>query len=156
MFGAEILIDYAHFRPFPTEKMKFIPTVTDGVIVIHLHPGISSEFFEQVLTTKVKGVILVAFGAGNGPDKEAYLKPMREAIQRGVVIVDVTQCHMGSVDLGDYAAANGYKSIGIIGGGDMTIEAAYTKLTWLLAQGISPEQVKKLMQDNLRGEITIY
>lgn len=154
MFGAEVLIDWPHTRPYATQPMKFIPTVTDGVIVIHLHPGISSEFFELVLTPKVKGVILAAFGAGNGPDKEEYLRPMREAIQRGVVIVDVTQCHMGSVDLNDYAAASGYKNIGIIGGGDMTIEAAYTKLTWLLAQGLTPEEVKAQMVVNLRGEKT--
>ncbi|ELP90845.1 L-asparaginase, putative [Entamoeba invadens IP1] len=155
MFGAETIIDWPHIRGNPMDPMRFIPTVTDGIIVIYLHPGITSTYISAVLNNNVRGVILAAFGAGNGPDKEEFLKPMREAINRGVVIVDVTQCHMGRVDLDDYAAANGYKSIGIIGGGDMTIEAAFTKLTWLLAQGLSPENVRVMMKQNLRGELTI-
>ncbi|GAB1223646.1 hypothetical protein ENUP19_0158G0004 [Entamoeba nuttalli] len=155
MFGAEILVDWPHVNPYANEPMRFIPTVTDGVIIIYLHPGITSTFIEAVLNNNVRGVILAAFGAGNGPDKEKFLKPMREAIQRGVVIVDVTQCHMGRVDLDDYSAAYGYKSIGVVSGGDMTIEAAFTKLTWLLAQGMTPDEVRNHIKSNLRGELTI-
>jgi len=154
MFGAEILVDWPHIRPYATEPMKFIPAVTDGVIIIYLHPGITPTFISEVLNNNVRGVILASFGAGNGPCGDDFLKPMKEAIERGTVIVDVTQCHMGKVDLDDYSAAYGYKSIGVIGGGDMTIEASFTKLTWLLAQGMNPDVVKEQMKTNLRGELS--
>lgn len=155
MYGAEFLFNFKYMRNFTNEPFKYLPSFSDKVVIIHLHPGISPSFISSALSNKnIKGAILYAFGAGNGPSDEDFLQPFIDAINRGVIVVDITQCHSGAVDLGDYDAAYGYKSIGVLSGYDMTLEAAYAKLSWLIGQGYTTETIKDLMTTDLRGEIT--
>src|SRR4029079_19060445 len=93
----------------------------------------------------VRGVVLEAYGAGNGPTDAWFLDPMRAAVERGVTVVVTTQCHVGGVTGGLYAPGSALLAAGAISGGDMTFEATLTKLM-VLVEGHGPDEVRRQMQ----------
>jgi L-asparaginase len=124
--------------------------------LLWLFPGISAEMVRKILQPPVRGVVLEVYGVGNGPDRdEGLIAALKEATDRGVVIVACTQCRQGAVNLHDYATGSALAKAGVVSGFDMTTEAALTKLLYLFGTGHSPEQVKAKMQQNLRGELTL-
>lgn len=126
------------------------------VSALRLFPGISPELVRNVLRPPLQGLVLEAFGVGNGPDRDrAFIGALRDATRRGVVIVDCTQCLEGTVDLTEYAAGSALADAGVISGFDMTAEAALAKLYYLFSRGLSPARVKREMQRDLRGELTV-
>ena len=126
------------------------------MVVLKLFPGLSASLLDHILhTPDLRGVVLETFGSGNAPTSEAFLSAIRGAVARGITIVNVTQCYSGSVVMGRYETGNVLSQTGVIGGGDMTTESATTKLMYLLAQDLSPEEVAHLMQVSLRGELTV-
>jgi L-asparaginase len=126
------------------------------VSALRLFPGISPDLVRNVLRPPLKGLVLEAYGVGNGPDKDkAFLDALEEATRRGVVIVDCTQCLEGTVDLHEYAAGTALARAGVISGFDMTTEAALAKLYYLFSRGYSPSRVKREMQRDICGEISI-
>lgn len=132
-----------------------LPVAEATVGAFRLFPGLSPELLRNVLQPPLQGLVLEAYGAGNGPDRDAaVMAALREATGRGVVIVAVTQCLRGMARLGEYAAGAALAHAGVIGGGDMTPEAALCKLYYLFSQGCSPEVVKRKMGENLCGELS--
>lgn len=124
--------------------------------VVRLIPGISASFIRNVLAPPVQAVVLQAYGVGNGPDRDTeLLDAIAEATQRGVVVVDCSQCLTGYVDLDEYTAGAALARAGVISGYDLTIEAAVAKLTYLFSQYSDPREVKREMQRDLRGEMTL-
>jgi len=120
-----------------------------------LWPGISAQVVRNMLQPPLKGLVLEAYGVGNGPTNNPdFLAALREATERGVVIVDCTQCLRGCVNLEGYATGSALARAGVISGLDMTAEAALAKLVYLLSQDLTGQEVEKLMQTNLRGELT--
>jgi len=106
--------------------------------------------------TPVQAVVLQAYGVGNGPDRDAeFLAALSEATERGVVVVDCSQCLTGHVDLDSYAAGSALANAGVISGYDLTVEAAVAKLTYLFSRGYDADKVKLEMQRDLRGEMTV-
>ncbi|ESJ86539.1 cytoplasmic asparaginase I [Salmonella enterica subsp. enterica serovar London str. CFSAN001081] len=79
---------------------------------------------------------------------------MKEASSRGIVVVNLTQCMSGRVNMGGYATGNALAHAGVIGGADMTVEATLTKLHYLLSQGLDTQAIRSAMAQNLRGELT--
>ena len=126
------------------------------VSALRLFPGISPELVRNVLRPPLQGLVLEAYGVGNGPDQDsAFIDALTDATKRGVVIVDCTQCLEGTVDLDEYAAGSALARAGVISGFDMTAEAALAKLYYLFGRGDTPDRVKREMQIDLRGELTI-
>lgn len=126
-----------------------------NVAILKIFPGITRQAVEAVMETKgCRAVVLESFGSGNAPTSEWFLSTMRKYVDKGIVIVNVTQCQAGKVDMGAYATGMGLRGIGVISGYDATTEATLCKLFMLLGRYSSPEKVKKEMQKALRGEIS--
>ena len=111
---------------------------------VRLHPGIDGHHLGAVLGRPgLRGVVLEAYGAGNGPTGGWFLDPLRAAVDRGVTVVVTTQCRAGSVVGGLYAASSAFTAAGAVSGGDMTFEAALTKLM-VLTDRHGPDEVRRL------------
>ncbi|MBO8059106.1 asparaginase, partial [Klebsiella pneumoniae] len=93
-------------------------------------------------------------GVGNAPQNKAFLQELQEASDRGIVVVNLTQCMSGKVNMGGYATGNALAHAGVIGGADMPVEATLTKLHYLLSLELDTETIRKAMSQNLRGELT--
>jgi len=110
---------------------------------------------ESILSTSIKGIVLMTYGMGNAPSNDKNLMNLlQQASDNGVVIVNCTQCYKGSVDMSGYATGNALQAVGVISGFDMTPESTLTKLSYLLSCNYSVDEVKQKMQMNLRGELT--
>lgn len=124
------------------------------VAILKLFPGIEENIVKAIFDIEgLKAVVLETYGSGNAPRKEWFIRHLREASEKGVVIVNITQCSAGSVEMRRYG--NGYQLLqaGVICGHDSTTEAAVTKLMFLLGQGHPPEKVRRLMELSIAGEI---
>lgn len=130
---------------------------TAHVACVRIFPGIKPEMVDAVLRVEgLKGLILETFGAGNTPEGKdgALTKVLADAVKRGVVVVNVTQCLSGSVSP-LYAPATTLSRAGVVFGQDLTSEAALTKLSYLLSfPDLSPADIAKHMGVSLRGELT--
>ncbi len=143
---------------FPKENNSFgLQTVFDNhIAILKLFPGMNRAFIDSILgICGLKGVILETFGSGNAPADEWFLKRIRRAIDNDIIVLDVTQCSIGSVSLGAYDTSRKLYEAGVISGYDITTEAATTKMMLLFGQGLIGEEIKLQLNNSLRGEITI-
>ena len=136
-----------------TDKTPVLNVLTECPVgVIKIFPGIQIELFETIITEKLSGVVLEAFGAGNVPYYCSALKNIIEkAYQNGTIVVACSQCLAGNIKIGTYAASSSLK--GAVSGKNMTTEAAVTKLYYLFSCGYSKEKVRELMEADLCGEL---
>jgi L-asparaginase len=153
--GTDIEINWPLVRK-PDARFRLEEFAAPAVVsALRLFPGISPDLVRNVLRPPLQGLVLEAYGVGNGPDHDSeFIAAIAEATERGVVIVDCTQCLEGTVDLGEYATGSALARAGVISGYDMTAEAALTKLYYLFSRGYAPARVKREMLRDLRGEMT--
>lgn len=127
-----------------------------NVAVLKIFPGITEALVRSVLATAgLKGIVLETFGSGNAPQYDWFVDALAEAVKRGVIVVNVTQCSTGSVAMLRYETGRQLERVGLVSGYDMTTEAAVTKLMCLLGQGLDTTTIRTLIQTPLRGEMTI-
>ena len=155
---AGIAIRYNEAALLPRQKgglkLQTLDSIPIGVIKVF--PGIQFSLFESIMTEKLRGIVIETFGAGNIPgDGGALLPIIRKAFQNGTVLTVCSQCPQGAVSLGAYETSSALKRAGAVSGLDMTTEAAVAKLYYLFSGGCGKETVKQLMEQDLRGEITV-
>jgi L-asparaginase len=127
----------------------------DNVVILKLFPGISKNVFNFTLNIPgLKGVILETFGSGNVPTDRWLVNAVKRAVKKGIVVLNVTQCEGGRVIMGQYETSLELLNVGVVSGRDMTVEAAITKLMFLLGQGLKTDDVKKYLDISLQGEIS--
>lgn len=155
---AGVHIKYHHekiLRP-NFKKLKVHKNLNNNVAVLKLFPGIQETVVEAVIgATGLKAIILETFGSGNAPTERWFIEQLKKARERGIIVFNVTQCKGGSVEIGKYAASLDMGKIGIIGGYDITTEAALAKTMYLLGRNMSREETERLLQKPLRGEMTV-
>ncbi|MGM9810733.1 MAG: asparaginase [Paludibacteraceae bacterium] len=141
----------------PTLPLRLRVKTDQNVGVLKLFPGIQEAFVKQVLTAPgLRGLVLETFGAGNAPSSEWLYRLLHDAVERGIIIVNKTQCNTGSVEMGLYAVSMNLLKAGVLSGYDITTEALLTKMMYLLGENPDePETVKELLQKDLCGEVTI-
>ena len=153
--GIQFNRDALRRKPAPA-ALKPRYNMDNNVLSVDLFPGLSPAYLEHIFSTPgLKGVVMRSYGAGNGPSSDRFLDCIRNAVRRGLVILNVTQCPGGSVDPGRYMTGDSLAGAGVIPGYDITFEAAVTKMMFLFGMGLSQEQVKKFLSASLAGEMTV-
>ena len=127
----------------------------NNVIIFSIFPGIREDLIRHIIhTPNLKAIVMRTFGSGNAPQSLWLLNALREGTRNGKVIVNISQCMQGAVEMSRYDCGYHLQEAGVISGRDSTVESAVTKLMFLQAHYDDPEQVRRLMQQNIRGEIS--
>lgn len=144
------------FLPMPESGLDVRKKFDTRVAVLKLFPGIGPEVVKAVLNAPdLQGVVIETYGSGNAPTDSWFISALEEAIRRGIIVLNVTQCKAGAVKMRQYAASCDMDRIGVVGASDITIEAAITKMMYLLGNyPDDKERVKMRLSQSLRGEIT--
>lgn len=141
----------------PDESLPLKPhyLFDTNVVILNLFPGIQENIVSAVLHAPgLKAVVLKTFGSGNAPQKEWFIQALKDATSRGIIIVNVTQCTSGAVQMERYGTGLQLLQAGVISGYDSTLESAITKLMFLLGHGFSNKEIRFRMTKSLAGEIT--
>lgn len=154
--GVEIVYNESFLKKFKEEDLKYQSELDPNVVILKIFPNISPAVVKGILNIEgLKGVILESYGSGNTMNYDWFNDLLEGAINRGVVILNVSQCIGGSVIQGRYETSKKLTEIGVISGLDITTEAAVAKMMHLLGTEKSIEQVKKKLSIPIRGEMTI-
>ena len=153
--GISIKYNYSAIGMPGGKKFEMRPFSNVPIGVLKVFPGIQFGLFESIMTEKLSGIVLETFGAGNIPSDGGALIPIiSRAFESGSVITVCSQCPSGTVTLGAYETSSALKAAGAVSGFDMTTEAAVAKLYYLFSLGLSKDEIKEKMEENLRGELS--
>lgn len=155
--GIELQFYHQYIKPYCAETV-LTPhyTMDPNIIIFSLFPGIQPRTVEKILSEEtIKGVIFRTFGSGNAPKKQWLTDALTRATQSGKTILNITQCSTGSVKMSLYETGRQLLESGIISGRDSTVEAALTKLMFLLGQGLDTAEIRHHMNLSIAGEITL-
>ena len=153
--GINIIYKQHLLRPLSNKTLKVYNKMCDNVIIVKVHPALRQEYLEAFLAVEgLKGVVLETYGSGNAPTSPWFINAIKKAIDTGAIVLNVTQCKAGSVVMGHYEASMELLNIGVVSGGDITTEAALAKLMFVLANYNSKEERIRMLNSDMRGEIT--
>jgi len=126
-----------------------------NVGVLPLVPGIGAAQLDALVDSGIQALVLECFGSGTGPsDNPAFLASLKRAEENGIVVVAITQCHEGGVELDVYEAGSRLRGVGVLSGGGMTREAVFGKLQALLGAGLATSEIRRLVELDLCGELS--
>ena len=126
-----------------------------SVLIIKVIPGMKREVLDSLVCTPgIRAIILETYGSGNAPSGKWFTDCIKKAVDRGIIVLNITQCQAGRVDMDTYSTGKSLKNIGVVGGGDSTTEAAVAKLFFLLGQYTDNKDIVYFLEKNMRGELT--
>lgn len=143
-----------YILPTPTETFQIHTSFNSNIGVLKMYPGITENAVRAILESDAEAIVLEAFGSGNTTTAPWFIACLKEAIEANKIILDISQCKGGSVQLGLYETSRKLQKMGILSGSDLTFEAAVTKLMYLLGQGLSTAEIKRLLEISIAGELT--
>ncbi len=154
--GVHLRVNYNALRtPISSQSLRLNYNLDNNIVILKLFPNIQPNIVESILNIDtLKGVVLETYGAGNAPTAKWFIDLLKQAIDKGIYIVNVTQCLGGNVIMGHYETSNTLKNIGVISGKDITTESAVAKMMYLLGKKLPKDQFKILFESNLRGEMS--
>ena len=142
--------------PQPNDVLLVYHKLCNDVIIMKIHPAISKEYLNAISNIpNLKGIVMETYGSGNAPTNEWFLQGIKKIIDKGVMIMNVTQCKAGSVEMGHYQASCDLKDMGVISGRDITTEAALAKMMFVLGNFNDRKVQKELLNSNICGECSI-
>ncbi|HCW05842.1 MAG TPA: L-asparaginase 1 [Cytophagales bacterium] len=152
---AGVKIDYNEALVYHSQtELKLLNKIDASIAVLKLFPGIQAEVVTSIFANpSLKAVVLETFGAGNAPTATWFIRLLKEAIERGIIVLNISQCPGGMVVQGKYETSKELQQIGVLSGGDMTTEAAVTKLMVLLGE-FGNDGAKKMIAQSLAGELS--
>ncbi|HLW13936.1 MAG TPA: asparaginase [Flavobacteriaceae bacterium] len=154
--GVHLVVNHDALLPRPKVErpLHVHKDLCSNVLILKMFPGISKDIIQHIFSyPKLEGLVLETYGSGNLTDEGWFLDALRELIDSGVHVVNVTQCSGGSVIMGLYETSVEMMRMGVISGKDITSEAAIVKMMCLLGQNISPKSFKTFFGTALRGEM---
>ena len=157
MAGVSIEYNLPFIRPYVAgSPLKVYEEMDTNVVVLPLFPGINQQIINSILNIpNLKGLVLESYGAGNAPTESWFLNALQNAIDRGLLIFNVSQCDGGRVTQGRYQTSKQLDAIGVLSGSDCTVEAAITKLMFLLANEPDHAKLKERLVTPLVGEMSV-
>lgn len=154
--GVHIRYDRPAILPARKGPLTVHSAVDDRVAILRLFPGIRAEWVRHALALPgLRAAVLTTFGSGNGPTDPEFIGALREARGRGILLLNVTQCVGGRVEQGKYATSQAFQEMGIVPGADLTVEAAVTKLMFLLGRHADNASVARDLTIPLAGELSV-
>jgi L-asparaginase len=139
----------------PDGPFTFRSRFDDRVGILKIFPGITPVVVQSILNAQgIRAIVLESFGSGNGPTAPWFIEALADAVEQGLIILNVSQCNKGFVEQGKYDTSAAFEKIGVIGGGDITSEAALVKLMYLLGQEMTVDEVKRYLRLSIRGEMS--
>jgi len=143
-----------YIHPHAEEPLLVQSNFNANIGVLKLYPGITPQAVHAITRSSVDAIVLETFGSGNTSTAQWFTDSLQDAMNSNKLIVDISQCQGGSVELGKYETSKKLQQMGVISGFDMTFEATVTKLMYLMGLGLTNEEIARLMEQSLRGELT--
>ncbi|WP_367607612.1 asparaginase [Legionella sp. W05-934-2] len=155
--GIDVLIKQSMILPERKNAFHLTTIKPHFIANFRIFPGFSTQVLEYLLQQPIEGLILETYGAGNAQNNnKQFLQSLKKACDKGIIIINCTQCPAGYVAMDQYATGHGLKQAGLVSGHDMTPEAAHCKLLYLLSLSLDKQAIKRAIEKNLVGELTLH